>query len=573
MGAIAAPEQIGQYAIDSELGRGSFGTVYRAHHVDRPDIPVALKIIEGRGQIDRMMLEPALLSRLNHPCIVGIEDYFQDGDRLALVLEFIEGEDLKSLLDRGETFSQDQIRELLVQMAGALAAAHGRSVVHRDIKPSNILVRRDGNLLRFVLTDFGIGQQVEGIQVRKHTGGTYLFMAPEQLRGRPGPQSDLWALGVVAYRMLTGRMPFPGPSLPDLAHQIMYANPDPPSKAGDATIDAELEAAVLRLLDKSLHERTASAEELLRQLDYRGRPQDVLVRTTIRKSAPVVGETIEKKLSRSIWWRKFWLVIILTIYFLPTGIVTSACLLAAGWLFFKGQIDDRWRLRKRLLVLAVAFGLFGVYSASRHIFPESNLWKAAITRTQTLNAANTSPPDNKDASEPKATRVQPGKKDSDDLVRLFGPRFGGFLAMFTGVAAIFIFFAPAIAASIYVRLRRLQREKVLRDAALAGGAGSDAYLELLRNALEYRFADVGFHQKYAEALFARGRIAEAAVEARLMLVQDHYNFSGNLLLANAYYALGLLPDCITVCDRYLTVSGYCFEFAELREQCQRRIGR
>ena len=101
-----------------------------------------------------------------------------------------------------------------------MAAAHARQVVHRDIKPANILVDRTGGQLRFVLTDFGIGRRAEGIQAEKHAGGTYQFMAPEQLRGRPGPQSDLSALGVVAYRLLAGRLPFSGPFLPESARQI-----------------------------------------------------------------------------------------------------------------------------------------------------------------------------------------------------------------------------------------------------------------------------------------------------------------------------------------------------------------
>jgi predicted Zn-dependent protease len=130
----------------------------------------------------------------------------------------------------------------------------------------------------------------------------------------------------------------------------------------------------------------------------------------------------------------------------------------------------------------------------------------------------------------------------------------------------------ASAAVIYVRLRGLQREKVLRDAALEGGAGSDRYFDLLHKELDYRFANVGFHLKYAEALVARNRMADAAVEARLILVQDPYNFNGNLLLANSYYSLGLLRESIDVCDQYLAVSGYCFEFSELRELCQQRMG-
>src|SRR5947209_3234130 len=150
MPVVSPAQQIGDYVIERELGRGAHGVVYRAHHRDRPGTPVALKVVESRGDLDRLLLEPALLSRLRHPCIVGIEDYFLRGDDLVLALEFIEGEDLKSLLDRGQTLSQAEVRDLLVQMAGALAEAHVRNIIHRDIKPSNILVvRQAGERLSF----------------------------------------------------------------------------------------------------------------------------------------------------------------------------------------------------------------------------------------------------------------------------------------------------------------------------------------------------------------------------------------------------------------------------------------
>jgi DNA-binding SARP family transcriptional activator len=129
---------------------------------------------------------------------------------------------------------------------------------------------------------------------------------------------------------------------------------------------------------------------------------------------------------------------------------------------------------------------------------------------------------------------------------------------------------PVVGGSLFANMRRLQRERLLRDLAREGDAGSDRYLEALREALDSRFEDVGLHLKYAEALFARGRVKEAAVEARLLIQQDPYHFNGNLLLANAYYNLGLYPECVEVCDDYLEVSGYCFEFGELRQLCQRR---
>jgi hypothetical protein len=91
--------------------------------------------------------------------------------------------------------------------------------------------------------------------------------------------------------------------------------------------------------------------------------------------------------------------------------------------------------------------------------------------------------------------------------------------------------------------------------------------------VDTRIEDVGFHLRYAEILFARADHRAAAVEARLLLVQDPYHFSGNLLLANAYAALGLWDDCLRICDEYLGVAGYCFEFGELRQQCLGRLGR
>jgi DNA-binding SARP family transcriptional activator len=112
----------------------------------------------------------------------------------------------------------------------------------------------------------------------------------------------------------------------------------------------------------------------------------------------------------------------------------------------------------------------------------------------------------------------------------------------------------------------------MRRAALESGEDPDKYLATMQGFLDYRFEDVGFHLKYAEALLARGRVKEVAVEAKLLLEQDPYNFNGNLLLANAYYALGLYGDCAAVCDAYLAVAGYCFEFGELRQQCARKLG-
>ena len=233
-----------------ELGRGAFGVVYRAHHVERPDVVVALKVVDNRGNLDRLLLEPALLSRLHHPNIVRLEDYFVQGDRLVLALEYIDGDDLKTCLDRGDVFDQSEVRKLLVQLAGALAHAHANNIIHRDLKLSNILVTRGADGLRFVLTDFGIGQQSEGIQLEKHTGGTYYFMAPEQLSGfhEAGEPADQYGAAATLYHLLTAALPYDFPD--DVAGRFAVLREREPvsARARRPELSADLAAIVDRAM-------------------------------------------------------------------------------------------------------------------------------------------------------------------------------------------------------------------------------------------------------------------------------------------------------------------------------------
>jgi hypothetical protein len=607
--ASAAPKRLGDYALDAEIGRGAFGVVYRGHHRDRPDVPVALKVIAGRGNTDRLLLEPAMLSRLSHPCIVGLEDYFLRGGDLVLVLEYVAGRDLKTLLDEDVPFSQEDIRDLLTQLGSALAAAHAQNVVHRDIKHANVLVTRtEEGRYRFVLTDFGIGQVAEGLQQEKRAGGTYLFMAPEQLRGRPGPQSDLWALGVVAYRLLTGRMPFPGPSLRELTTQVLYRSPQLPSEVCGEPVDPQLEKAIMRLLDKSLQERTASAEELPHDLGHRGPADSVLTRGSAPRAARG-GKTLDRQLRRAVTWRVVALVVCVALYLLPAGLFAGLLVVAGLALFVYGQRLDG-RTRRAVLATLGAFGLLAGANALRYAFAANDVsfvngmqW----LQRSTAGAASGGPPQTAPGpggppagqapagigprgrppigrlKDPLPQRFQPPAleplpRPASPQTSAPAPRRDPMLALIlvlvVAVAAILLavvyLFLPVIAASLFATIRRLQREQLLRDLAREEGTGSDRYLEALRHAVDSRFEDVGLHLKYAEALFARGELAQAAVEARLLLRQDPYHFGGNLLLANAYLGLGLDAECVEVCDRYLAVSGHCFELAELREQCLRR---
>lgn len=547
MSAVATEtKQVGDYQIDRELGRGAFGIVYLARHRARPETPVALKVVQGRGNLDRMMLEPAVLSRLEHPNIVRLEDYFLKGDDLVLALEFIDGSDLKTLMEEGEPFTRADVREMLVQLGSALAAAHEQNILHRDIKPANVLVQRTGDGWRFVLTDFGIGQVREGIQQRRQTGGTYLFMAPEQLRGRPSPQSDLWALGVVAYRLLTGRMPFPGPTFQELTTQILYGGVAPPSEVTKEPIDPDLERAVLRLLDKSLQERTASAAELLSDLGHRPAAPGVRSRPPATKPASV---NLDQRLAASIRLRQLFLILCVLAYLLPGALGSGSLLLCGLVLFYLSQRSGQWWRPWPLAMMLASFAAEAGFVAMKYVYTRLDVGIGNLAKEIALR------------SEAAASMVVGGWLQSVLVVILVA----------LGVALYLVYiFLPVIAGSLFASLRRLEREKLLRDLARKEGPGSDRYLQALEQALDSRFEDVGLHLKYAEALFARGRVKEAAVECRLLVRQDPYNFNGNLLLANAYFALGLDAECAEVCDGYLGVSGYCFEFSELREQARRR---
>jgi hypothetical protein len=395
------------------------------------------------------------------------------------------------------------------------------------------------------------------VQGEKHVGGTYLYMAPEQLRGRPGPQSDLWALGVVAYRMLTGNLPFPGPTAAELTKQILYGAPVPPAEVLKSPVDPALERAILGLLDKSLAERTASADALLAELGHSGPPDSVLKTRPRKAKADKGGRSLDRELEGGIRSRLVWLVLSVLFYLLPTGLISGTLSLAGLVLFYRGQ-------RRRDLYSGAAVGLtflaylcLAGFVTLRYFLP---LWDYGIVKEfgQLMLAL---------------TPV------GHFLARLAGPALAQTLSqvitiglMVLAVALVILHFCmPIIAGSLFAKMRRLQREKLLRDLAREGNAASEQYLSALRDSLESRYEDVGLHLKYAEALYARGRIDEAAAEARLLLRQDPYNFNGNLLLANAYQTLGLHRDCVELCDRYLAVSGYCFEFSELRDQCARRL--
>jgi ABC-type branched-subunit amino acid transport system substrate-binding protein/streptogramin lyase len=199
------------YRVDSLVGRGGMGVVYRATDLSLGR-PVALKLIAPELAEDerfraRFLREPRLAASLDHPNVIPIYEAGEHEGQLYLAMRFVEGSDLKGLIEREGQLQPERALAVLAQVAGALDAAHRRALVHRDVKPANVLLDEDGHAY---LTDFGITKQLGGAST--DTGrvvGTLDYLAPEQIRGDPvDGRADCYALGCLLYECLTGAAPF-----------------------------------------------------------------------------------------------------------------------------------------------------------------------------------------------------------------------------------------------------------------------------------------------------------------------------------------------------------------------------
>jgi serine/threonine-protein kinase len=266
-----ASHQLGRYELLAELGQGAMGVVYKARDpvLDRV---VAIKTINLTLPKDeladyeaRFYQEARAAGGLNHPNIVTIYDIGKS-ERLAyMAMEFLEGEELRSILSSREPLPVTLALDIAIQVADGLAYAHERQVVHRDIKPANIMIVRDG-LVK--ITDFGIARMRTN-EVKTMTGmilGSPKYMSPEQVTGkRADHRVDLFSLGVVLYEMLTGETPFVADSIHGIMYQIMQFAPPPPSTRQPGLPEV-LDLIVAKALNKSPDERYQSAMEFARDL-------------------------------------------------------------------------------------------------------------------------------------------------------------------------------------------------------------------------------------------------------------------------------------------------------------------
>ena len=252
---------LGPYRVMERIGRGGMATVYRAYHAAL-DRYVAIKVLpeffaDDPGYHERFQQEARSVARLKHPNILEIFDFGYDGEVSYLVLELVDG---GMLADRvGRPMDLREALTILEGLAGALDHAHAHGVLHRDIKPSNILLRKEGTP---VLADFGLARIAGSMRRLTSSGsvmGTPEYMSPEQAADEAiGPASDLYSLAVVAYEMLTGRVPFVGdtPAATLLAH-VTKAMPATRELRGE--LSAHVEDALRRGLAKRPEDRYASA--------------------------------------------------------------------------------------------------------------------------------------------------------------------------------------------------------------------------------------------------------------------------------------------------------------------------
>jgi serine/threonine protein kinase len=271
MTSVPVERKIGRYEIVREIGRGATAMVYLARQTDL-DRDVALKELASfhaadTAFIERFLRESRLAGSLNHPNIVTVYEYFEHEGTPFIAMEYLERGSLRPLLS---TLALPQVIGVLEGLLAGLAYAHGRGTVHRDLKPENVLVAANGTVK---IADFGIAKAFDAeigspLTLTGTTVGTPVYMAPEQaMSGEVGPAADLYAVGVMAYEMLAGELPFHGSEVPMAIMLQHLHDPVPPLGAARPDLDPELCHWVERMLAKEPSLRPESAADAWDDLD------------------------------------------------------------------------------------------------------------------------------------------------------------------------------------------------------------------------------------------------------------------------------------------------------------------
>jgi len=277
--------QLDHYLIEGLAARSGMASIYRATDL-RTGRPVAIKVPHPEMESDllffeRFRREEEIGAKLDHPSVMKV---FVDGDRTRtyMVMEWVEGRLLRQVLNEQRKLPAERAVELALAICDALDYIHRNGVVHRDLKPENIIIDAQG---RIKLIDFGIAAKAGARRITfarlSETMGTPDYISPEQIKGKRGDaRSDLYALGVMLYEMLTGNVPFQGPNPFAIMNDRLSNNPVPPREV-DPNISAQLQEIIYRALERDPGKRYGSTQEFawdLQHQDQVGVPERVELR-------------------------------------------------------------------------------------------------------------------------------------------------------------------------------------------------------------------------------------------------------------------------------------------------------
>jgi serine/threonine-protein kinase len=276
---VRRARQLGQYTLESKLGEGGMGVVYRARH-GLMRRPTAVKLLKpehaAEANLKRFEREVQLTARLTHPHTITIFDYGRAPDGVFYyAMELLDGASLSRIVSTTGPLPPGRVVHVLYRVAGALTEAHDVGLIHRDIKPANIILCRQGGMDDFPkVVDFGLVKDLErgsaaGLTRADVVAGTPLYLAPEAINAPEtvSGQSDLYSLGAVGYFALTGTNVFEGQTLVEVCSHHLHTPPEPPSTRVERPVPADLEALILDCLAKSPADRPAGAHALRRRLE------------------------------------------------------------------------------------------------------------------------------------------------------------------------------------------------------------------------------------------------------------------------------------------------------------------
>ncbi|RME59571.1 MAG: serine/threonine protein kinase [Candidatus Dadabacteria bacterium] len=292
----------GKYEVVKCLGAGSMGLVYACRHRELPGHLVAVKVIfpevaQDKTAAQRFRNEIFASYGVSHPNVVRAYEYIRDGDLIAYTMEYVSGGDLAERLGRGEVFPIEEAVSILKQMCLGVQAIHDAGIIHRDLKPENILLTRDGQVK---IADFGIARTAHGPKLTEHGGviGTIDYVSPEYIvNSHVDWRSDIYAMGILAYEMITAQSPFRGDSVYATITNRLKTDPKPPSELR-VECPKELDKIILKAIARDPEERYQSAMEMYQDLEA-FMPSSKTAPTTINKASSS-HITVEEEVNETV---------------------------------------------------------------------------------------------------------------------------------------------------------------------------------------------------------------------------------------------------------------------------------